>query len=80
MSRRRSSKEGEAVAKAFRPVLPGMLAATYARGGQTEEVPAFALPLPRCWTMHTAFIGISRSLLHVVQGRIVSVCLEPRQT
>ncbi len=26
------------MATAFRPVLPGMLAATYARGGQTEEV------------------------------------------
>ena len=26
------------MAAAFRPVLPGMLAATYARGGQTEEV------------------------------------------
>ncbi len=35
---RRTAAEGEGVAQAFRPVLPGMLAATYARGGQTEEV------------------------------------------
>ena len=41
---RRTAAEGEGVAKAFRPVLPGMLAATYARGGQTEEV----LLLSRC--------------------------------
>ena len=39
---RRTAAEGEGVAKAFRPVLPGMLAATYARGGQTEEVLVFA--------------------------------------
>ena len=31
------------MATAFRPVLPSMLAATYARGGQTEEVHALTL-------------------------------------
>ena len=36
------------MAKAFRPVLPGMLAATYARGGQTEEVAFSVVSLPAC--------------------------------
>lgn len=36
--------DAKRIAHSFLPVLPGMLAATFARGGQTEEVPL----VPNC--------------------------------